>query len=303
MLRTFYPFIGILLLFITIATCTVQVMGQVTAVGVLVDDDYDRYKKRADDSFMAGDYHNALRQYHNCLAVPGFETDPYARKKISESTTCSNLSLQAETALKQSKGLEAISLFDKLLAVNPDDGHTKGQVVDYFENKGDELFDNKKYVDARTIYEKAISYAAGQKKIDLSNKLTNVNKLRATSQRLKLQMATGIVAAGAAIYALVLRSDYVVKKNTLDQISLGAENPALPGTIDNADTYSRYKVAYADAQAAGKKQGLYVACVGLAAVATLAEVYLLRNSSKRAKKMVTWKPSSQSVGLAVSYTF
>ena len=116
-------------------------------------------------------------------------------------------------------------------------------------------------------------------------------------------MATGVVAVGATVYALLLRSDYVVKKNTLDQISLGAENPVLPGTIDNADTYNRYKAAYADAQAAGKKQGVYVASVGLAVVATLAEMYLLRNSSKRVKKMITWKPSGYSVGLAFSYTF
>ena len=202
MYKTFYLFIGVLL-FIAMTTHTVQVMGQVAAVGVLVDDEYDRYKKRADDSFMAGDYHNALRQYYNCLAVPGFEADLYAQRRIAESKTCSNLSLQAETALRQSKGPEAISLFDKLLAINPDDRHTKSQVVDYFEEKGDGLFDDKKYADARTIYERGISYAVGQKKIDLSNKLTNVNKLRATSQRLKLQMATGVVAVGATVYALL----------------------------------------------------------------------------------------------------
>lgn len=299
--RTLAQFIATLLL-ITLSTFTVQVMAQVS-VAVLVDDEYDRYKKRADDAFREGDYHQALRQYHNCLAVPGFEADVYAQKKINESTTCLSLSRQAETALRQSKGPEAVSLFDLLLKINPDDGRTKNQVRIFYEAVGDNFFENKKYPDAKKRYEKAIGYSVGQKEIDLSTKITNINKLRATSQRLKLQMATAVVAVGASIYALSLRSNYLDKRSTLEQVSFGAENPTIPGTIDDADTYSKYKEAYTAVQDAEKKKGLYIASVGVATVAVLAEVYLLRNSSKSVKKMVTWKPSPYSIGLAVVYTF
>ena len=299
--RTLHPFICILLL-ITMTISTIQVKGQVSAA-VLVDDEYDRYKKRADDSFREGSYHKALRQYHNCLAVSGFEKDLYTQKKIDESTMCLNLSVQAEADLMQSKGPEAVILFDQLLTINPDDGHTKSQLVNFYEYKGDRFFDDKKYVDARKSYERAIGYSVEQKKVDLSNKLTNVNKLRATSQRIKLQMATGVIAVGATAYALLLRRDYLTKTSALNQISLGAINPNFPGTIDNDYTYSTYKEAYAAAQAAERKKGLYIASIGVAAVATLAELYLLWNLPKKTRKVITWQPSAHSIGLAVSYTF
>ncbi|RZM22631.1 MAG: hypothetical protein EOO88_28815 [Pedobacter sp.] len=302
MARTLPPFIRILL-FGILCAYSIHVRAQVTAPSILVDDEYDLYRKRADDSFCEGNYAQALRQYHNCLGVPGFETDLYAKQQIIKSTTCSNLRKQVEAALKHGKRTEAIGLFDKLLKYNPDDIHTRDQVVDDLDTLGNGLSSDKKYVDARLAYEKAIKYATGQRRDGLLTELTNVNTLRSTSLRLKLQMATGVIAVGTTVYALVLRNDYLTKRNALDQISNGAENAALPGTIDNADIYSKYKEAYIATQSAEKKKGWYIASVGVAAIAALAEVYLLRNPPKRTNKKLTWKPSSQSLGLAVSYTF
>ncbi len=282
----------------------IQVMGQQTSTTtVLVDDEYDRYKKRADDSFREGDYHQALRQYHNCLAVPGFETNGYVLEKINLSTNCLNLRLQAETALQQGNGPEAMGLLDQLLKLNSDDSKVRSQIIDYYENEGRSLLFDKKITDSIKNYERALSYADEKKKNELVAKIKEIKADRLATQLIKIKMATGVVAVGAAVYALLLRNDYISKISALNQISLAAENPTLPGTIDDADTYSKYKDAYAAAQAAERKEGLYIASVSLAAVATLAEVYLLRKKPKRENKPVTWKPSPHLLGLAVRYTF
>ena len=110
------------------------------------------------------------------------------------------------------------------------------------------------------------------------------------------------MAVGAGAYALLLRSDYNTKLAALNQISQTSD-PSATGVIDNPDQYRQYNDAYNAAQAAQQKNGLFKACLGVAAVATLAEIYLLVHKPKPRTAALQWKPSSDSWGLAIRYTF
>ena len=76
-------------IFLLLFSCSVfpvsHALGQVTST--VVDEEYARYKKRGDDLFKDGKYFEARRQYLNCLEVPGFENDAYAKEQIEASST------------------------------------------------------------------------------------------------------------------------------------------------------------------------------------------------------------------------
>ncbi len=293
-----------LLLFLSCAALPHQpVWGRGVSVAI-TDEEYDRYKKRGDDYFKEGKYAEARRQYQNCLEVPGFENDKYAKDQIQECTTGLTLRQQAEEAMRQGKGQQAINLLSQLLNINPDDAITKTQFADYYERQGNQLFNQKKYPEARSSYLEATKYASETKKETLSIQLRNIDELLRPKypKRVGLKVTTGIVAVGAGAFALLLRSDYQTKLSTLNQISQSAD-PTGTGVIDSRNTYLQYDNAYSAAEAAYKKNGLYAACIGVAAVATIAEAYLLLHKPKPRTRAFNGSPSSQSWGLAVRYTF
>lgn len=294
------PKLTLILLLLVVLLPSVRVFGGAPAATVVVDDEYDRYKKRGDDYFKEGKYLEARRQYQNCLEVPGFENDPYAKEQIQDCTTGLTLRQQANDAIQQSKGQEAVRLFGQLLNLNPDDAITKGQLADYYEREGNRLFNQKQYAEARTKYAEALSYAAETKKESLSIQIENIDKIirPVPSRRIGLKLLTGAVAVGAGAYALLLRNDYQSKMGALSQVSQTTD-PSGTGIIANPDAYRQYEEAYNAAEAAQQKSGLFKACLGVAAVATVAEVYLLMRRPKPRARALNWQPSSTSWGLTL----
>lgn len=292
-------------IFLLLFSCSIfpisHTLGQATPV---VDAEYTRYKKRGDDLFKEGKYFEARRQYLNCLEVPGFENDAYAKEQIDASSTGLKLRQQADEALQQGKGAEAIAILGQLLNQNPDDLTTKTKLADYYERIGNLLFNQKRYLEAKNNYTEALKFASATKQETLNIQIRTIDELIRPkyAKRIGLKVFTGLVAVGAGAYAYLLRNDYQTKMNALNQISQTAD-PSGTGVISNPDTYRQYNDAYNAAQAAQQKNVLFKACLGVAAVATLAEIYLLVHKPKPRPVAVQWKPSSDSWGLAVRYTF
>lgn len=279
---------------------SVRGTGRAATVTVVVDDEYDRYKKRGDDFFKGGNYFEARRQYQNCLEVPGFENDPYAKEQIQECTTGLTLRQQTNDAIQQGKGPEVVRLFGQLLNLNPDDATTKAQAADYYEREGSKLFNQKRYLVARNNYVEALKYTTTRQE-SIRVQIRNCdNKL--FPKRIGLKLLTGAVAVGAGAYALLLRSDFQTKQSTLNQVSQTTD-PSGTGIIASPDAYRQYNEAYTAAEAAQQKNGLFKACLGVAAVATVAELYLLIHKPKPRTRTVNWHPSSASWGLAATLTF
>lgn len=303
MRKPVHPFILILLLFVCGLSSTPVLARTATAL-LRVDDEYDRYKKRGDDYFKEGKYLEARRQYQNCLEVPGFENDPYAQKQVEACSTGLELRQKVEVAVREGKSLQVIDLLHELLNLNPDDAITLNQMADHYEREGNRLFNQKRYQEARVNYTEAVQFANATKKGTLQIQIRTIDELLQPkySKRVGLKVFTGVVAVGAAAYALVLRNDYQSKLNALNRISQSAD-PNGTGVIDNPVAYDQYNDAYQAAQAAQEKNGLFTACLGVAAVATIAEAYLLLHKPKPRKTALSWHPSSQSWGLAVRCTF
>lgn len=277
--------------------------GWLPATAVVVDEEYDRYRKRADDYFKEGKYFDARRQYQNCLEVPGFENDPYATEQIDECTKALALRQRADEALRQGKRTEAVDLFGELLNLNPDDGITKTQLTDYYEREGNKLFIQQRYAEAANKYTAALNYAADTKKETLTIQIRNIDKILypKPSPRVGLKLLTGAIAVGAGTCAVLLRNDFQSKKGALSQISQ-AVDPTGTGVISNPDSKRQYNEAYDAAEAAQRKKGLFKACLGVAGVATVAELYLLMRKPKPRTRALNWHPSSTSWGLAVVLT-
>ena len=280
---------------------SIRAIGRAPAVAVVVDEEYDRYKKRGDDYFKEGKYVEARRQYQNCLEVPGFENDAYAKEQIQECTTGLTLRQQADDAVRQGKGAEASNLLSQLLNLNPDDAITKGQLADYYEREGNKLFNQKRYLEARTNYAEALKYTTTRQET-LRLQIQNISGLTKPPKRIGLKLLTGAVAVGAGAYALLLRNDYQSKMGALSQISQTTD-PSNTGVIAPPDAYRQYDEAYNAAKTAQQKNGLFKACVGVAAVATVAELYLLMRKPKPRARALNWHPSSTSWGVAVALTF
>ena len=294
-----------LLLLLSCATLSsLPVWGRGASV-TIADEEYDRYKKRGDDYFKEGKYAEARRQYQNCLEVPGFENDKYAKEHIEECTNALTLRQQAEEAMRQGKSQQAMDLLSQLLNLNPDDAITKTQFADYYERQGNQLFNQKKYLEAKSSYSEATKYASETKKETLGIQLRNLDELLRPKypKRVGLKVLTGVVAVGAGAYAFLLRHDYQTKMSTLNQISQSAD-PNGTGVIDDPTLFRQYNDAYNAAEAAYKgKNSLFTACIGVAAVATIAEAYLLLHKPKARQRAFNWHPSTQSWGLAIRYTF
>ena len=286
-------------------------MAQTPTSAAVVDEEYERYKKQGDDAFKAGNYLRARQQYQNCLEVPGFENDAYAKEQIGECTTGLTLTQQAEAARQQGNNPESLRLYNQLLNLNPDDAITKARLAEYYEREGNQLYAQQKWAEAKDRYTEALKYSTRQETLQLQIRNAEENLKPKTpvyvqkpAKHTGLKLFTAATAVGAGIYGLLLRNDYQSKMGALSQVSRTVD-PNNTGIIDNPDSYRQYAAAYTAAEAAQQKNGLFKACVGVAAVAVVAELYLLthRPKPKSPVSALRWKPSSQSWGLAVSYTF
>ncbi len=309
------------LLFLFLCTASLSALARpvaITSFGLItaaIDDEYDRYKKKGDDLFKTGNYAEAVKQYRNCLEVPGFENDAYAKGQIDQCTNALTLRQQAETTLQQGNEKDALPLFNQLLSLNPDDAITKSTLADYYEQKANKLYGQGWFPEAKVQYEKALQYATNSTKrgtleLQLRNSEENIKSrviigpetVPRPPKRIGLKLLTGAVAIGAGAYAYLLRSDFNSKMSTLEQVSKTTD-PEGDGIINTPDAYRQYNTAYQDAEAAQQKNGLYKACIGVAATAALLEIYLLVQKPRVREATVQLKPSSHSWGLAVRYAF
>lgn len=329
-----------------------------------VDDEYDRYKKKADDLFKEGRYSEAIKQFANCLEVPGFEKDVYATTKIEQSNRCIDLRQRAEAALNAQKGAEAVALLQQILVINVNDPITKSQLTDYWSDEGNTFYSQQKYAEAKSAYSEALKYTSKkdiltiqirnseqflkqqqaaqvpkenpkpavtqdqsqwantttkpQKQVPVpkikndvatdntSPKRTETKPTISTNQftprRTGLKVAVATIGVGAGIYAFMLNSQYKSKINALNEVSKATDSDSDDLIMSQAD-FTKWQTAYSEAETARSKNGLFKACVGVAAVAAAAEVYLLIRKPKVVAKGLSWKPASQGWGLAVQYTF
>ncbi|WP_040007128.1 hypothetical protein [Fibrisoma limi] len=289
-------FLGAILLFVISFLSPVYVSGQVDS---LIDDEYDRYKNRGDAHFRQGSYLEARRHYQSCLEVPGFEANPWIKSRIEYCSKYQVIRQQAENA----QVAEAIGFYRELLGYNPEDANAKDKLIAIYDKKADDAFDLKRYREAIVNYGQMLKYTADEKKInEVNERIKKANVFRLNYQYSKLQIAAGVVAIGAGTYALLLRNDYQKKRNALDIISRTVD-PENIGLIESSDGYRQYKEAYSDVQSAQNKNGWFKAGVGVAVAATIAELYLILNKSKLSTSAITWRPSSDSVGLTIGYRF
>ena len=124
-----------------------------------IDEEYERYKKRGDEYFDQGDYQNALRQYRNCLEVPNFENDPYAKGRIELCQNLLKLREQANNSLNKGKGDEAVVSFEQILVENPKDSITKVNLTEYWTREATKFYSQQDYEAAKERYQKALQYA------------------------------------------------------------------------------------------------------------------------------------------------
>ncbi len=141
------------------------------AFSFVIDEEYDRYKKRGDDLFRQGDYERARKQYENCLEVPGFSNDNYSKNRVSACNQAVILKQRATAAQNLNKGAEAVDLLRQILVINPEDPVTKKQLADHWEEEGNKLYEQKQYADAKTRYQEALKYA--EKKTTLTLQIQN----------------------------------------------------------------------------------------------------------------------------------
>jgi tetratricopeptide (TPR) repeat protein len=264
-----------------------------------IDEEYDSYKKKGDDLFKSGKYPEARRQYQNCLEVPGFENDPYAKGQLEKCAAALVLRQQAADALRAEKYYETVMVYGKLLEINPDDAITKDQLAAYYEQEGNKLYSQQKYAYAKARYEQALPYSTRQESLRLLIRDCEKQLMPVIPKRTGLKLATGFVAVGAGVYALLLRSDFQTKLSTLNQVNQTTD-PSNTGVIAPPEAFQKWSEAYDEADVAKKKNGLYKACLGVAAAATVAELYLLIHKPKNRARALNWRPSSTSWGLAVT---
>ncbi|GAB3920779.1 hypothetical protein GCM10028804_15500 [Larkinella terrae] len=283
---------------------TVSALARTATPAPVIDEEYDRYKKKGDDFFREGKYLEARWQYENCLEVPGFENDPYALKQIETSAAGLALRQQVDEAMSQGKSQQVVDLLYQLLNLNPEDAITKNQFSDHYEREGNRLFNQGKLRDARNNYTTAIEFASANKAELLREQVRNIDQLLLPvyPKQTGLKAAAGSVAIGSMVTALVLHANYRSKLRALNQIGQSLD-PNGTGIIDSPIEYREYDNAYAAANAAKKKQGLFTVFLGVAAVATAAEVYLFLHKPKPRPPALSWQPSSDSWGLAIRYSF
>lgn len=307
---------------------------------VLVDEEYDRYKKRGDEFFTQGNYERAKAQYENCLEVPGFVQDIYAKQRIDLCSKALALRKQATELVQAGRGKEALKSYQQLLGLNAADPVTKAAIADYWSEDGNRLYAVREYAAAKTSYQEALRYAERKDLllIQVQNcdqflslqvpnespapvKTEPVQSSPATAKvpsnssgntfaqpvverrtrKLGLKVATALVSVGSGLYAFRLRSDYQDKLNTLNSLAKSVD-PDDDKLIINASDYDRWQTAYAAAENARNKQGLFYAMTGTAVAAALLEVYLITHKPKIAK-VLSFQPTSGQIGLALKRQF
>lgn len=168
---------GIFLMMGTYSAYGMSKVPIVVSVGIIVDDEYEQFRKQGDELFKAGQYSKALNKYLSCLEVPGFERDRYIIERVSvckravalKSEVMGSLdkmldALNTSSPLSSKNKLEKDSLFigqfervlpsfQVLMTLNPDDASMGELAFTYWSAKG-----NQAMREAKGYYEKALEY-------------------------------------------------------------------------------------------------------------------------------------------------
>ena len=308
MLKIVLPFLQFS--FILLALTQLPALAQTTdkpGTTTAVDDEYVQHRQKADDFFKLGRYEEARRQYRNCLLVPKFENDTYAKQRIDLATKCLELLQRADESMQQQKNSQMVDALNQLLAVNPVDPLANGRLADYYLLEGNESLTKKRYSEARDQYNKGLVFAKAEgnraKQSTLEQQIRNTTVTFVTPKRAGLKVGMAALALGSGFYAYTLQNDFTTKKNAFDAIAQSTD-PDGDGIINTPDEYQRHNKAYTDAENAQSKRGLSTACMAVAAAATITELYLLIHKAKPRQVVgFHWKPSSAGYGLAVGYRF
>lgn len=120
--------------------------------------------------------------------------------------------------------------------------------------------------------------------------LPEIKQTPASGKRLVPKIITGAIGLGAVGYAYVLNSQYQNKLENYYSFSEPSE-------------YKLRKIAYEEVKEAQSKNGLYKACLGVAAGAVIVETLLFLKKPKEKQSALKLHSSSQSWGLALHYSF
>ncbi len=135
---------------------------------IVLDDDYEKFKREGDELFKQGEYLKAKNKYKACLVVPNFGNDSYAKGRIDLMDKLITLRENATKLLSAGKGEEAVGLLEQILIENPKDPITKATITKIWQDNANRLFGEKKYEEAKIAYQKAIKYADEITKSSLS---------------------------------------------------------------------------------------------------------------------------------------
>jgi tetratricopeptide (TPR) repeat protein len=323
-----------LLLLIGLVAPPVALARTATAAGYVADDEYDTYRKKADEFFKAGRYAEARRYYQNCLEVPGFEKDEYATKRIELSTRCIVLLGQADEALQNQNDTLMVSLLKQVLALNATDVTVLNRLAEHYELRGNEQNTADQFSAARQNYQTALDYARASgsrvKQSTLEVQLRSLDtrldqreneqetrlrgRLRsplpvskADGERVTvhipvLKVGMGMAAIGMGLYAYSLRSDFKKKEAALLDFER-TNNITTETVIADPALLQAYQAVREPAEAAQDKHGLYRICLGVAAVATIADVYLWVRKPRTRPVGFFWQSAPVGMGMAVGYRF
>lgn len=306
------------------------------------DDEYDRYKKRADEFFDRGDYQNALRQYRNCLEVPTYENDPYAKGRIALVEKLIKLRQEGYQSLNAGKGEIAVGFFEQIITENPKDSITKVNLTDYWTGEATKSYAQQNYEQAKTQYQKALNYATKPALIEMqiqnseafiklkaeqevkaaeptTKKETESVKATYTSPRVPLggseqrggivrkkytglKIGVALVGLGAGAYAYTLHNQYQAKLDEADRVGKTAD-PDGDNVILTPGEFNPWQTAYQDATAAKQNRSKFVASLGVAGVAAITEIILMVLPKSKKPTGLRVGANTEQVGVAVRYTF
>ena len=270
------------------------------SVGIIVDDEYDQFRKQGDELFKAGQYEKALKKYLSCLEVPGFERDVYAMERVDVCRKAVEMKLEIERLNGLGQLEDATASIDALLILNPVDEQTRNTVFTYWLNKGNQAMYRKSWQEASDNFIKALAYKADgdvEKKLQRCENMLADGKvvrppaskeaveIKSPSSGVPLKVAMTGVAIGGVVYAISLNNGW---KTSLEAIT----------NAQSRGERIQYITAYQEAENYRAKLGIRNASVVAAVLAAGIDTLLFVRKPKTSSVQV--RPSGVGLSLQVS---
>ncbi|WP_167618890.1 hypothetical protein [Maribellus sediminis] len=173
---------------------------------------YDDAMREGERQFTKQFYDRALTAFENALSYR--PNDPAATRRIDDTKkvmqdilnqmTFDRLIAEADKAYKKEEFSEALTNYEEAMALFPDDPRTKKRVeeirqilyaqqsLDNYISQADKQFDQQKYTDAKTLYERALALDSKNKHV--SDRISEINQIMA-GQELDAQYADVLATA------------------------------------------------------------------------------------------------------------